>query len=398
MVAHNFNIDAKPVRKLGRRSRKLSDLSPKPPDFLQEVPCKIVAVGKRRDGGTRYWCQAHRADATAKYGKPAERCRAAETVPIRAAEILTLDLDKYKGGVALWGAVPAVYDTTRLPMDRGIHVHARVTPDAKKEMDCTHRAVRLIGTKLPAGGILVDEIDAIYYMVSSVFGFEMSFVTCNHCGWPHLDKDWFSVNPHRRHLCAGCGRHFNDCKTGIGNPIEGIRHACGILEHKTQTARKSLEIRQVQFPGGIQIWGSNPAFLWTSPKYEEEGIHVHAFGKENQDAPDLDDTYEHVTIDGISISAPMVRVLMAQNAMPSLDDRVKSIACLGCGHSQFDQQDKAYTPSALHTCSKCGLQLSSPGRKRKVVVNPLPAILEQLAKLAPRKPQEHRLELLPETL
>jgi len=31
-----------------------------------EDGCEVVAVGKRRDGGTRYWCLRHKADATAK--------------------------------------------------------------------------------------------------------------------------------------------------------------------------------------------------------------------------------------------------------------------------------------------------------------------------------------------
>ena len=98
-----------------------------------DVACDVVAIEKRRDGGTRYWCRAHRADATAKGGTPAPKCRAADTVPIRPDEILTLDLNKYLGGVALWGAVPAVYDTTRLPMDRGIHVHARPRQSRKRK-------------------------------------------------------------------------------------------------------------------------------------------------------------------------------------------------------------------------------------------------------------------------
>src|SRR5579862_6148402 len=82
----------------------------------QSTLCDIVAVGKRRDGGTRYWCLLHKADATAKYGKPGKMCRAAHIPPIRPDEVLSLNVDAYKGGVALWGAVPAVYDTTRLPM------------------------------------------------------------------------------------------------------------------------------------------------------------------------------------------------------------------------------------------------------------------------------------------
>jgi hypothetical protein len=172
-------------------TRQPSLFGPSLPSSLQvagpDVPCDVVAIEKRRDGGTRYWCRAHRADATEKGGTQASKCRAADIVPIRPEEILTLDLIKYLGGVALWGAVPAVYDTTQQPMDRGIHVHARPTPESEKELDFTYRAVRLVGKGLPDEGAVVSDIDAIYYMISSVFGFPMIYVTCTHCGWPHLD-------------------------------------------------------------------------------------------------------------------------------------------------------------------------------------------------------------------
>jgi hypothetical protein len=359
--------------------------------------CNVVAVAKRRDGGTRYWCLVHRADATAKYGKPARKCRTADEPPLRADDILPLNIDKYLGGVALWGAVPAVYDTTRLPMDRGIHVHARLTPDAKKEKDWTYRAVRIFGDGLPKSGILVHEIDAIYYMVTSVFGYRMRYVTCTHCTWPHLDRDWFSVHPHRRHLCAGCGRHFSDSVTGIGNPIVGIRHACGAGEHKTAPSQKKPDIRQADFPGGIQIWGSNPAFLWTGSRAEEEGIHVHAFLNGQKD-PKLDETYGEVTVDGVRLHPEMVRVLMAQNVMPSLNDRIRSIDCPFCRRPQFAVGGAAYTPTVTQSCSGCGHQFVAPGRLRKTVTNPLPASLSNIAKKAPRHPQQHRMNLLPETI
>ena len=362
-----------------------------------DTPCEVVAIEKRRDGGTRYWCHAHRADATAKGGTAARKCRAAHIVPIRPDEVQTLDLDRYLGGVALWGAVPAVYDTTRLPLDRGIHAHARPTPESDKELDFTFRAVRLIGNGFPDEGVVVSEIDAIYYMISSVFGFPMCYVTCTHCGWPHLDKDWFSVHPHRRHLCAGCGKLFRDQVTGIGNPIMGIREACGFEEHEIRPAAKTLDIEQSNFPGGIQIWGSNPAFLWTSEKHEEEGVHVHAF-LEGQVEPGMDDTFREVTIDGIKLDPQMVRVLMAQNVMPSLKARVWSMDCPDCGQPGFDAGEAAYVPSRTHTCSECGRQYPTPGRVRNAVANPLPAVLDGLAKMAPRSPQKQRLDLLPETL
>jgi DNA-directed RNA polymerase subunit RPC12/RpoP len=206
--------------------------------------CDIKPVGKRRDGGTRYWCLAHKADATAKYGRRAKVCRAAHLPPILPEEILELDLDQYRGGVALWGAVPPVYDTTRLPLDFGIHVHARKDANGDKVIDHTYRGVRLIGRQLPSDGLLISEIDAVYYMVSGVFGFDTRHVRCTYCGYPHLDKDWFSIHPHRRHLCAGCGRNFRDTISGIGNPIRATQEILGLPPQKTKKAAKTLSIRQ----------------------------------------------------------------------------------------------------------------------------------------------------------
>lgn len=374
----------------------LNDASAGEPDASSSA-CNIVSVGKRRDGGTRYWCLRHRADATAKYGRPATQCRTAHIPPISAAETLALDIDKYQGGIALWGAVPPVYDTTTQPIDRGVHVHARTTASGEKEMDRTFRAVRIFGERLPRQGIFVSELDAIYYMVSSVFGYGMKHITCSYCGYAHLDRDWFSVHPHRRHLCAGCGRHFRDTETAIGNPIYAVRDACCVRTLEAKPSKKKLDIKQADFPGGIQVWGSNPAFLWTSGVNEEEGIHVHAF-RETTGMPELDETYGKVIIDSVKLSPSMVRTLMAQSALPSLNNRVRPINCPACHEAQFDVGDLAFTPSVERTCKACDHEFSAPGRLRKVIANPLPGILARLAEKAPRQPQHHDLGLMPETL
>lgn len=359
--------------------------------------CEIVSVGKRRDGGTRYWCLFHKADATAKYGRRAKVCRASHITPIRPDDVLPLNIDKYLGGIALWGAVPAVYDTTRLPMERGIHVHARPVAESSKEIDCTYRAVRIVSKRLPSNGILVSELDAIYYMVSSIFGYEMRHVTCSHCGEPHLDRDWFSVHPHRRHLCAGCGRHFRDTETSVGNPIAGIRDACCVHKQKSEVSARKVALKQAEFAGGIQLWGSNPSFLWTSGRPEEEGIHVHAF-REVGDQPEVDDTYGEVVVDGVRLDPVMVRVLMAQSALPSITSRVVPLDCPSCGHPELALGESAFTPVVIHTCERCRHEFSARGRLRKVIANPLVRILSRLAENAPREPQRHNLGLMPETL
>jgi hypothetical protein len=137
------------------------------------MSCQIVNVGKRRDGGSRFWCIAHHANATAKYGVAALECVAAHDPPVLPEEKLDLDLKDYPGGVALWGSVPAVYDTTTLPADQGIHVHARQALNGHKDIDKTFRQLRIPFERdlLSGQWYSVDEIDAINYMVSGVFGF-----------------------------------------------------------------------------------------------------------------------------------------------------------------------------------------------------------------------------------
>ena len=94
----------------------------------------------------------------------------------------------------------------------------------------------------------------------------------------------------------------------------------------------------------------------------------------------------------------MVRVLMAQNVLHSLKNRARSMKCPHCSQPGFDGAEAAYVPALMHVCPECGGQYSIPGKIRKTVANPLPAILVELAKFTQRPPQIHRLNLEPENL
>jgi hypothetical protein len=359
-----------------------------------QAGCEIVSVGKRRNGSPRFWCIRHHADATEKYGLPAKVCHNAGQRPINPKDILTLDLDEYAGGIALWGASPPIYDTTVLPLERGIHVHARPEADAEKEIDASFAAVRIVGSAVPEGGILISEAEAVHFMTSSVFGVGMSHIVCAHCGHPHLDADWFSAHAHRRHLCSACGRYFKDLRASVGNPISGVRDACGVKAPRLKNAPDKLAIRQSDYPGGIQIWGSSPALLWTSRTAESKGIHVHAF-KANGESPVIDETFSAVTIDGVKLDPQMARVLMAQRTLLSLRNRIAAIHCPDCSAPLFEDGPLAFTPQLMHSCAQCGARFTAKGRYRKTIGNPLPAILPLLAKCAPRAPQHHELTLMP---
>jgi transposase-like protein len=359
--------------------------------------CNIISVGKRRDGGTRYWCLKHKADATAKYGVKAEKCRYADIVPFAKSEIKTIDLSNYSGGVGLWGAVPPVYDTTRLPIDQGIHVHARTLGKKEKDIDATFRSVELVDRENRGKSASISELEAIYYMISSVFGYPMKEVICTRCGFSHLDKDWFSLHKHQRHLCAGCGQYFRDTEQGIGNPIIGVQNLFNARGSSTKKIDRPISIRQSDYPGGIQVWGSNLSIFWTSTEIEEEGIHLHVFSDENE-MPVEDNTYSEVIIDGIRLDPAMVRILMAQNVIPHIAGRVIAIDCPHCLMTYYSEGINAYTPRSKHICTYCNKIFQNRGRLKNVIGNPLVKILEQLASKAPRSPQKHKINLLPETL
>ncbi len=48
---------------------------------------------------------------------------------------LRLNPADYPGGIALWGALPAVYDTTQYSIESGVHVHAREVANGAKQID-----------------------------------------------------------------------------------------------------------------------------------------------------------------------------------------------------------------------------------------------------------------------
>lgn len=362
--------------------------------YSTKTECNIVSVGKRRDGGTRFWCLEHKADATAKYGKKSKKCRYADLPLITEAETFDIDIQDYPGGIALWGAVPPIYDTTTLPLDKGIHIHARKKKNGEKTIDQTFRKVKIIHE---SGHHVVSELDAIYYMVSSVLGFKVKLIHCTRCGYPHLDKDWFSVHPHQSHLCSGCGKNFRDNEIAVGNPVASLQNQPFSKKPIEKKSRKHLKIKQKDFRGGIQIWGSNPSILWTSDRHQESGIHIHAF-RDVGEEPEIDETFNRVEIDGISLDESQVRTYMAQLSLPHLAGRIQTVACATCNQNSFDKGHEAFSPRVDKKCSECGSPVQAKGRLRKVISNPILITLEEISKASPRPVQQHDLGLLPETI
>lgn len=344
--------------------------------------CDIRPAGKRRDGKPRFWCHAHQASATGKYGIKLERCEGAYR-SLDSKKVLELNPSDFDGGVALWGAVKPAYDSTGFEEAEGIHVHARDSADdSEKGIDETVDAVALeISVNLfEKRKVYVTSETAVSAYISRAIGHNLESLFCTYCGEPHLDSEWFAVKPHKRHLCHACGEIFVANRKGISNPLKGLRQIFQDSEatRSIRRAERSLKASVKDFPGGIQMWASNPALLWTAPRPEEEGIHFHGYASDKSTRLE-DETFDEVVLDGLKISETQLRYFMAQKALAHLRGRIVHMVC-DCGEAYFDEQMDAFIPHSHHQCNSCGAKLSSPTRMKKVVSNPFLATVEELDK------------------
>lgn len=343
--------------------------------------CDIRPAGKRRDGKPRFWCHAHQSSATGKYGIKLENCEGSYR-SLDSRNVMSLDPRKFAGGVALWGAVRPAYDSTAIPEKEGIHVHAREYVGSDKNIDDTYDAVELeIKADLfQIKTAYVTRETAVSAYIARCIGNPLVSLFCTYCGEPHLDSEWFAVKPHKRHLCHACGEVFIANRKGVSNPLERLRLAFDDSEGKRSIVRAetSLDAKQSDFPGGIKMWASNPALLWTAPAPEHEGIHFHGYASDSETRIE-DETFSSVTLDGIEVDEEQLRYFMAQNALAHLHGRIVCLICK-CGEAYFDRGLPAFMPHSKHVCGNCGSKLISPTSKKKVVSNPFLLTIEALSK------------------
>lgn len=346
------------------------------------MSCKIEKLGKYRNGSFKYWCAVHKSIVNANEEGISPVCEKAHLPEVKEEEKLYLDPKDWKGGIGLWGALRPIYTTTSLPIhDEGIHVHARNTDDGVKDIDATYKQVYI---KTPSKDLFntieyikLDSEIATAYTTSMVTGKVMKCIHCSHCGEPHIDSDYFAVTYHRKHLCTYCGKQFWDETEGISNPVISIKKIFeGQFERQSIVlVDRELNIKQRDYPGGIEIWGSNPAIIWTRGKREEAGIHVHVYENNNTGERIHDETYGKVVIDDIELSESQVRYLMIQNSLPHLKGKVLAFSCTKCHKYHFDRLDSSIRPHQHHLCEYCGNEFQTT---ISCVGNPLIYILEKL--------------------
>ncbi|MEQ9490135.1 MAG: hypothetical protein RIM72_14200 [Alphaproteobacteria bacterium] len=345
--------------------------------------CDIRHAGLNRNGKDRWWCRTHGANATGKHGVRLEKCVNA-SFDVTKLKRLELDIDLYEGGIGIWGAVEPVFNTTSKTQCTGVHVHARKSSAVdKKDIDGTFDVVTIpdkadLFNNQP---IAITKNAAIAFYISTYLNRDLKYLICPHCRSVHLDEAEFVLTPHVKHLCTSCGRYFDDTVRGVSNPVEYFRTLSShfLTERKFIDPERELNIRQECYPGGIEIWASNPALIWTRTKPEEKGIHVHAYDGENL-KPCIDDTYSSVRIDDVYLEVEQIACLMAQQTLVSIKSKLCVIDCPACKKSHFDKNYFAFEAHKKHVCEHCKEAFSV---KKPVVSNPVVRKLEFLSNKKP---------------
>lgn len=269
------------------------------------LPCDFVNAGKFRHGANRWWCRTHQAhwgtvaDLEAYAAAGVMTCGAHGQAMNYVVSPFVLDLEAY-AEVGIWCSMPAAVSTWEIrPRPPRIHVHVRAEAGGKKEIDRDFSAIAL--DYRPALGMFTAaEITRVNVTPPAAFEFvcalesgrEMGCINCSSCGYPHLDLGDFARKPHRKHFCANCGRDSTWSKIEmVSTPLKPLHDAF------TNDAGFAVSERSINIdahPGATySLWASTPAILWTAPRPQEVGIHVHLYAGEERI---VDDTYGEVVL------------------------------------------------------------------------------------------------------
>ena len=227
--------------------------------------------------------------------------------------ITTLEIDPtdYAGGIAVWAAMAPVFDTTGSPPESGIHVHAREYPGKRKAIDQTFDQVR-VKTR-HAGQSEYVEIDgplARLFNVADILVEPPQAIRCPNCSTLVNDTGWAAVLPRQMRKCAVCECIFESSKPIIANAIAELRQMLNVGHDMKQPVKSTKRWHHslVDWPSGVQVWGSNAAILWTAERSEEAGVHVHAYNNTIIGKPRLaDETFGDVAIDGSQLDEKQIR-------------------------------------------------------------------------------------------
>lgn len=293
------------------------------------------------------------------------------SIPHTNNETLRLSISDYPGGVAIWGALPAVFDTSQQGFDRGVHVHARKTERSSKTIDATFAKVEV---EWRGSVFEIDESSAVHFTMASIFDIEINSLKCNDCHAPILSTGINAVVPAHKHRCQVCGNIIETRQSCIINPMIELKKKIGdpLIKRKSILPKRSIKLDPDRFPGGIQIWGSNPSILWTAKRLEESAIHLHAYNAKQKRI--VDNTYSQVIINGEILDIEMIRVLQIQMEVPDVKKNITTVYCPYCGFSQFDKGIQAVIACEDRYCQACNQRFEY----KKAISNPAYNLLKTI--------------------
>lgn len=329
----------------------------------------MVSVGKFRNGSPKAWCQTH-----ARVVRPDLDNLCPDRGTVLGLRCLSLDVDRYAGGIGIWGSLSPAIDTAVSGMNeesllRGVHVHARPEVKAAKQVDGTYDVIALYRDSELI--VVLDTVSSTALVQSRIAGIEPSLVSCPRCGADHIDEGWFAVTPHRKHQCMCCGREFYDKVTGVGSTVTD--RAAELFPHSRKPrvhSNREIDLtRHVDAERHLRIWGTHEAIVWTAEKAEEYGIHVHVYDRRGDYV--VDEKFGRVILRGRVLDADRVRWLMLQKSLDHLTGRIRAECCQHCGADLFSLGAAAVNPSCAHECQRCGKITTT---RRKLVINPLASL------------------------
>lgn len=355
-------------------SPALSTIEPEMPDvrareYWREIggDCELAGVGKFRNGRPKVWCKTH-----AQVVKDVEASECTHGGSVVRLRCLSLQVDRYAGGLGIWGSLPPAIDTATSDMDtgsllQGVHVHARPEPKAKKEIDETYDVVVLFRDEQLL--VTLDTNSATALVQSRIAGLETRSIRCPRCHAEHIDEGWFAVTPHRKHQCLCCGREFYQKTTHSGSIIgDKLKEIFPPAGARVDPNRQIDLARHMAAGRHIRMWGTHHALVWTAPRPEEAGVHVHVYNPRGEYV--VDETFDSVVWGDIRLDATEVRLLMLQKSLGYLCSRIASACCSQCAVPLLSEGAAAVNPSRRHQCNRCGgITLT----RKKLVLNPLSA-------------------------
>lgn len=331
--------------------------------------CSIINVGKLRNGSPKAWCQTH-----ARLVRPDLDNLCPDRDTVLGLRCLSLDVDRYPGGIGIWGSLPPAIDTAVGGIDeesllRGVHVHARPETKSAKQVDDTYDVVALYRDSELI--FALDTASSTALVQSRIAGIEPSPVSCPRCGADHINEGWFAVIPHRKHQCMCCGREFYDKVTGVGGTV--TTRTMELFFHSRRpriNPNREIDLtRHVDAGRYLRIWGTHEAIVWTAERAEESGIHVHVYNQQGDYV--VDETFDRVTLRGRTLDADQVRWLMLQKNLDHLTGRIQAECCQHCGADLFSLGAAAVTPPRTHQCQRCEKITTT---RKKLVLNPLASL------------------------